>query len=174
MPGQTAPKRTKIQRENDLALIADLYLKQWTQVAIAAHIADVRRPLGYAISQPMVSNDLKEIQKRWRAASLLDMNEAKQRELARIDVLEREYWEAWAKSQQPRKVSQSKAIQSTNRDSKEAIQRAEERTGDPRYLEGVRWCIAQRCKILGVEAPVFHDLRGELVIKVIYDGNERV
>ena len=33
-----------------------------------------------------------------------------------------------------------------------AIRKAEQ-TGDPRYLAGVQWCVEQRCKILGLNAP---------------------
>ncbi|NIP53215.1 MAG: hypothetical protein GWN94_14245, partial [Phycisphaerae bacterium] len=89
--------------------------------------------------------DLKTIQKRWRTDTTIDLDEARQRELARIDQLEREYWQAWEKSKQPRKrVSQT---------DKTVSRQTEERTGDPRYLAGVQWCIQQRCKLLDIEAP---------------------
>ena len=39
--------------------------------------------------------------------------------------------------------------------SREIKKRSEETTlGDPRYLQGIQWCIQERCKILGLYAPV--------------------
>jgi hypothetical protein len=32
----------------------------------------------------------------------------------------------------------------------QSISRGEDPCGDPRYLEGVQWCVEQRCKILGL------------------------
>ena len=83
------PKRTKFQREADLQKITGLYLTGKTQDAIAQELG---------VTQQQISYDLKTIQERWRKSALVDLNEAKQRELERIDVLEREYWQAWEAS----------------------------------------------------------------------------
>lgn len=152
----TAPKRTEMQREADLQIVSELYLKQWTQEKIAAYIAELRRPLGYEVSQQQISLDIKAIQKRWQKSEVMNFNEAKQRELERIDVLEREYWEAWIKSQEPRKIASRKI----SNDGTVETQSSEVRNGDPRYLAGIQWCIEQRCKILGVEAPKRTELTG--------------
>ena len=34
----------------------------------------------------------------------------------------------------------------------------ENSVGDPRWLERIAWCISQRCKILGLDAPTKIDL----------------
>ena len=81
-----APKRTSFEREKDLLEISRLYLTGVTQTDIAARLG---------VSQQQISYDLKALQKRWLAASLAHVDDAKARELAKIDQLEREYWKAW-------------------------------------------------------------------------------
>jgi hypothetical protein len=133
-----APKRTPTERENDLEKIAALYLRGKRQVDIAQEIG---------VDQSQISRDLKEIHKRWRESSLVNMNEVKQRELARIDQLETEYWQAWTRSiGESVKTTTSKSDKDGNRASinKEML------NGNPAFLGGVQWCIEQRCKIFGL------------------------
>lgn len=58
-----APKRTTAQRESDLRIISELYLKGWYQ-------ADIGKKLG--LSQKQISYDLSDIQKRWQTSTLLN------------------------------------------------------------------------------------------------------
>jgi predicted transcriptional regulator len=144
-----APKRTKFQRESDLARIAKMHLEQMSQYEIAAELG---------LSQPQVNYDLKEIEKRWREASLTDINEAKQRELERIDRLERMYRDAYERSCQERVKTRTEqegiAIK--------AVVTREQRDGNPAFLSGIQNCIEQRCRILGIfeVAKVNLDWRG--------------
>jgi hypothetical protein len=78
------------------------------------------------ISQQQVSYDIKQLRRRWRESSVVNFNEAAQEQLARIDELERTYWIAWERSTTDTKV------------------------GNASFLEGVQWCVEQRCKILGI------------------------
>ena len=142
------PKRTKFQREADLQKIAGLYLTGKTQDAIAQELG---------VTQQQISYDLKTIQERWRKSALVDLNEAKQRELERIDVLEREYWQAWENS----KGEQSRSTASKAGEATRAQVVKFESAGDPRFLAGVQWCVEQRCKILGLHAAVKSELTGE-------------
>lgn len=131
-------KRTPTQRESDLERIAALYLRGKRQADIAVELN---------ITQQQVSYDLKEIHKRWRESSLVNMNEVKQRELARIDQLEIEYWSAWERSKQEAvRTVTSKSDKEGNR----ASITKEQQVGNPSYLAGVQWCIEQRCKIFGL------------------------
>lgn len=132
------PKRTPTERESDLEQIASLYLKGARQADIAAKLD---------IAQQQVSYDLKEIHKRWRESTLVSINEAKHRELSRIDELERTYWDAWARSlNEVTKTMTSKG----DKDGSKASITKEQQTGNPSYLAGVGWCIEQRCKIFGL------------------------
>ncbi len=76
-------------------------------------------------------------------SSIVNINEAKAKELARVDHLEREYWEAWERSVGEHRTKTLKT---------------EEINGDPRYLSGIQWCINKRCELLGLDAPSKTDI----------------
>ena len=143
-----ARKRTPFQREEDLVQITRLYLQGRTQRDIAEVVG---------VSQGQVNHDLKLIQTRWRESSIMDMNEAKQRELARLDILEREYWAAWEQSKNERTRARQES-DGKSKDGKPNVVRAtmerEKRDGNPAFLAGVMSCIERRCKLLGLDAPV--------------------
>lgn len=142
-----APKRTDFQRENDYVTIAEMYLKGVPQMVIAGKLA---------LSQPVISRDIATIKERWSKSSILDFNEAKQRELARIDVLERTYWQAWERSCQiqERKTQRKRVATKAELGFDEASKQSEERDGNPAFLDGVMKCIMQRCAIFGINAAV--------------------
>jgi hypothetical protein len=121
--------------------MADLYLQGWLQADIAGELR---------IDQSTVSRDLKALQSEWLSSALMDFNEAKAQEIAKIDRLEREYWQAWARSCED-------AEQTTQEGTPVKVDKVKKtskgQAGDPRFLQGVQWCIERRCKILGVDAP---------------------
>ena len=141
----------------DRARIADLYLrgrKQW----------EIGQELG--LSQQMISHELGIIRKQWVESAVRNFDEAKGRELDRIDHLEREAWDGWERSKRHRLVSvsgieaKSTGSGADDRSAAPTETRTREETrktdqvGDPRFLEKVAWCIDQRCKILGLHAAV--------------------
>ncbi len=98
-------------------------------------------------------------------------NEAKARELAKVDTLEVEYWDAWKRSQQNAEVETTK-MQGSDPDKPgrlEKQKRVEGQVGDPRFLAGVQWCIQKRCEILGVDAPEKQEINQHGDIKVIIE-----
>lgn len=148
--------RTKIQASQHRPLIASMYLKGYNQYEIADQLG---------ITQATVSRDLKLIQEQWRQSAVHDMDQAKQRELERIDVLELEAWNAWLRSQQN---AETETVTDVGIGDKPVTRRESKgQTGNAQYLSVVQWCIAQRCKILGIEAPVKQDVQGSLDIRVI-------
>ncbi len=149
MPGDGTHKRKKDQREQDLAVVAELYLKGKRQVDIANHLAEIRP---YTLTQQQISADLKTIRKRWLASSLRDFDELQSEELAKVERLEITYWEAWERSLEDRERREtSRTTGETARDSAKMVTQAG--LGDPRYLTGIQWCITKRCEILGLNAP---------------------
>lgn len=149
-------KRTPAERESDLLKIASLYFEGKTQAEIAGQLN---------ITQQQVSYDLKTLQTRWSESAIVKIDEAKGRELAKVDKLELEYWSAYRKSQKEfRSVSAKRnridvpknedgeKVSKTGKITELNVKR-EMRVGDPRYLAGVSWCIERRCKILGLDAP---------------------
>jgi predicted transcriptional regulator len=123
------------------AAVADLYIQGCYQ-------ADIAQQLG--VSQPTVSNDIKAIQKEWRASAIRDFDILRERELQKLDRLEREAWEAWERSQKP----SQEATMSTDGSMQKTVKKVSEQSGDARYLEVVHKCIASRRALLGIDAPV--------------------
>jgi hypothetical protein len=147
-----APKRTTFQRERDLEQITSLYLTGKTQQAIADVIG---------VSRQQISLDIQAIKKRWRESSLIDIGEAKNRELDRLDKLEQIYWSAWENSLGERtrtkqETSADGRDEDKNKKRKSLIRASVEKEtmlGNPAYLAGIEYCISERCKIVGLYAP---------------------
>lgn len=147
-------KRTKIEREKNYEQISEWYLKGWSQRRIAERLR---------LNQSQICNDLKVIQKRWKESTNLHIDEQKKEQLVKIDHLEKIYWQAYEKSLHKFKSVSTKSSISdepvpemgtgdrpvASLPSEKTI-RIETRNGDPRYLQGVEWCIEQRCKILNL------------------------
>jgi hypothetical protein len=134
------PTQQHVTAEQRRETIAALYLRGQYQSAIARQVG---------VTQQQVSYDLKALRKQWLAAALRDFDEAKALELQRIDEAERAYWQGWERSCHPREVTLTKRV--TGKDPRdEASIRKETPVGDPRFLDGVMRCIAQRCDLLGL------------------------
>ncbi len=85
-------KRKKLSQAHRRALVARLFLQGKFQHEIATEAG---------CTQGTVSKDLEVIRKAWAESPLIDFNEAVQRELQRLDLYERELWEAWERSKKP-------------------------------------------------------------------------
>ena len=144
-----AKSRTPLERERDLRETAALYLRGLSQVEIAQRLKVSRQQIGY---------DLKVLQRRWQESALADFNAKKAAELAKMDELERTYWEAWERSCQAREVTTQEKMQAGGGQSDDARLKAgvrkEQRDGNPEFLRGVERCIEMRCKITGAFAVV--------------------
>ncbi|HKA52422.1 MAG TPA: helix-turn-helix domain-containing protein [Candidatus Binatia bacterium] len=116
--------RTREQIVRDRVEIARLYLEGWPQWQIGEK---------FGFSPQQMSDELKAIRSEWRAAAVRSLDEAKARELAKLDNLEREYWEAWQQSREQAKKTKQNA--------------------DPWFLEGIERCIGIRCELRGLLAP---------------------
>lgn len=158
------PKRKRIVHKRDLPVIARLYCQGKTQAEIGKQVG---------ISQQQVSYDLKIIQKQWLKSSLVDIDTAKARELAKLDQIEREAWLAWERSQQNKEV---RSVETENIVPEEKpidppikgkglmdalklcpgakfTMKQEGQAGDPRFLEAALKCVAKRAEIFGLDAP---------------------
>jgi len=133
-------KRSAFQIERDRREVTAWYLQGDTQMEIADRLGLSRQQIGY---------DLKIIQAQWRDATAFDLDEAKAKELARLDHLEREAWQGWARSQLDKQVSTTKELASGTRNS---IQQTGQ-VGDTRFLDVILGVMKQRCKLLGLESP---------------------
>ncbi len=150
-----APKRTKTQIRKDRVEVASLYLQGWTQAAIGDKLGLARQQIGY---------DLKAIQKEWLKSSLIDFNDAKARELAKIDNLEITYWNAWDRSNKAKRT-ETTTVRGEDGQTISVTIKEEQLTGNKQFLDGVESCIDKRIKIFGLAAPVKQELSGELKIE---------
>jgi hypothetical protein len=124
---------------------AALYLRGRTQHEIALELD---------VNQGTVSRDLAALREEWKQSSLIDFDEARSRELARIDELERTYWEAWQRSCQDAETRTAETVRSDDGERTKAVKRVEGQSGSPAFLAGVERCIEMRTRLLGLNAPL--------------------
>lgn len=137
-----APKRTKRQVEKDRTTEADLYLKGWTQDAIAAHLH---------ISRDMVQDDLAKVREAWLHSQIFDFDQAKSQKLMQIRLLTREAWEAWERSKQDfTKTKKSKTVAEGQDVKAYASSSNEQSRGEPRYLQIIKDLMDQENRLLGL------------------------
>jgi hypothetical protein len=138
-------------------LVSRLYLQGMLQHEIAEEVN---------VSQGQISQDLAAIRKAWEDSTIFNFNEAKNKELAKIDMLEATYWQAWIDSKKPIKKKYTvmsgdvdTAEQDPEKRKKQSIKNmrtsdyTEERLGDPRCLDGMLKCSQARRQLLGLDAP---------------------
>ncbi|MDE2103978.1 MAG: hypothetical protein KGL39_42470 [Patescibacteria group bacterium] len=153
----------EIQKEARLREVAGLFLARWKQHEIAKH---------FGVGQQQISTDIAELKKRWRLSGIVDTTEAMFEELARLDVIEMEAWDAWRRSigKKKRTVIVRKRPAELSGDTppewSDTIEETEtiwQDAGDPRFLEIVIKCVQKRFEAFGWNAPkkheVWHDLQ---------------
>jgi len=146
-------RRSKSEIARDRRRIADLYLQGRTQTSIGEEIG---------VHQSAVSRDLKALQAAWLKSALIDLNDAKARELAKVDRLEREYWTGWERSYEDAEIVKQKGKPGAGGIATESIEKTSKgQAGDPRFLAGIQWCIERRCKIIGIDAPIQSEFTGK-------------
>ncbi|MBC7855847.1 MAG: hypothetical protein IAF94_20660 [Pirellulaceae bacterium] len=122
--------------------VAELRLQGWSQSAIADELQ---------IRQATISGDLKTVERSWRESAIRDFDAAREHELQRIGMIERNAWEGWKRSCQP---LQSATVDGPAADSQKAKRTVKNQSGQARFLEVVMQCIEKRTKLLGLDAPV--------------------
>lgn len=137
MPTRSNKKLAVIERRQH---VAELALQGLSQTSIAEHLS---------VNQGTVSHDLKIIRQEWRDSAVRDFDEARSVELQKLDLIERESWAAWQRSQKP----QQSAMFTGDTPGPQAKKSLANRYGDPRFLEQVNKCIAQRRSLLGLDIP---------------------
>jgi hypothetical protein len=136
MSENTAAHMRALERRKNM--IPD-YLRGMSQYDLAAK---------YGVNQSLISRELKRIRQDWEKSILVDFNQAKARELSKIDNLEKEYWAAWKNSIGEKTKTRTKKIIGAS--ATEASVEKDQMLGNPAWLQGIQWCIEQRCKIFGI------------------------
>lgn len=148
--------------------VTDMYLQGMPQWQIARDIK---------VSTGTVCLDLKFMKELWVANGLVSTQEKVEKELAKIDQIETRAWEAYLNSTLPKEERYKRVEKApkteivTDDDGKmkketngELIQtkvisnmKRKGQSGDPRFLEQIRWCVETRLKLLGL-------LKGETIV----------
>jgi len=98
-----------------------------------------------------IHNDLKRVREAWRESSVRDFDELRTIELLKIERIEQEAWAGWGRSQQPQ---QTATIKGEGGPGQKASKTMKTRVGDPRFLDVLARCSAQRRQLMGLDLPV--------------------
>jgi hypothetical protein len=135
------------------AKVAELYLRGVRQTQIAADLD---------VNQATISRDLAALRDEWLQSALVDLDQFKAKELAKIDELEREAWDAYRRSEGDFEKTVSNLVTDEHGERKYNVRNFKFHAfGDPRYLQQIAWCIDKRCKILGLDAPTRSDFTSD-------------
>lgn len=138
-------RETTVQREQRLRRVAELALR-------GLGTGEIAKETGLTTGQ--VAWDMKVLVRRWRELASEDIADLKAKELAKLDRLEAEYWRAWEASKRRVTKSQRKSLSASGATGGGQVELMEQETaGDAKFLDGVARCIAQRCRLLGIDAP---------------------
>lgn len=137
--------RRRAKSEQAAALVADLYVHGKPIAEIASTLKVSRG----AISRAMVR--MREI---WKAKLEVGSEVVKSEQLAKLDKMEAEAWDAWQRSKREseERIREKNYSQKNGPGHKNAIKKAN-RDGDPRYLEIVLKVVQKRMELLGLLKP---------------------
>ena len=129
--------------------VAERYLRGEYQSTIAQ---------AFGVSQAQISKDLAAIRAAWLASAVRDFDLARAQELAKIDAVESEYWQAWERSKKDKETENLEGdgtidLRTQKPKVTKITKRKEGQSGNPAYLAGILSCIDKRCQILGLDAP---------------------
>lgn len=173
---QTNADRKRIaekQAKGREMVVLELYLKGYTYRYIENYVKDT----DYKCSLPTIRKIITAALKDWKEWANQKIDDLKAVELQRINRLETIYFEAWENSKDDN-TSESET-ENFGKDGKKygsfKTKSKHKSYGDPRFLKGLEWCIAQRVKILGIEAPkeVKVDNNHSIMTKVVVETRKR-
>lgn len=148
-------KRTKTQILRDRAMISELLLEGRgpTEIMLALN---KRRP--YNLSEGQIRYDIDVIEQEWIETKIRAFDKHRAIAIAKVEKLERTYWEAWNRSRRKkRKITKSESKSEGvgaegddfYQDSESRKEEVEGRVGDKDYLKGLQWCYEQYAKLTG-------------------------
>lgn len=151
LTGQRKPERSKDQQLSERAQIAHWLAQgkaQWEIRDLFAQEGTPRHP-------STINRDVQAIRQAWWEGLHRDLDQWIMEKLAEIRALKDEYWGAWQASKGKHARATLGRVVNARQEMSEHISSVEEVShGDPRYLEGVERCIAQECRLLGLNAPI--------------------
>ncbi len=144
----TAPRRTVFEADRDRLDVAVHYLAGKSLRQIADWFAK-NRP--YVVTIGTVSRDMEQVRIIWRERAAQLVGERKAEELARLDRIEAEAWEAWERSKKDATKKFGKRQTPAGGVALETVgQETFQRDGNPKFLELVARCVEKRLDVLGL------------------------
>lgn len=171
--GAGISKRTPAQLTSDRGYGWILFLKGISAAEISRQVNQRAQEegRGYQVCRQQVHSDIQKELSRYKRENEALVSDQLSLELGKINLLEFEYWNAWERSKSPKRKSEYEPEDQVQRvptpesmGQAETVNRVPTRyrrtkttievgNGDPRYLEGVQWCIEKRSRLLGLEKP---------------------
>lgn len=147
-------KRTPTEIDRDRLDIAASYLAGKTLHTITEWLNKNRE---YRMTVASVSRDLEAVRLVWRERATKLISERKAEELARLDRIESEAWDAWERSKKDavnkfgqRKQSPAAGDKGPTVLHEEVGTETKQRDGNPKFLELVARCVERRLDVLGI------------------------
>src|SRR6185312_3650090 len=133
-------KKQRLQIDERRLKVSELILKSHSQ-------AEIARQLG--VTQATVSNDIKKIREMWKDSTIRNFELCASMVLQRLDLIQREAWEAWERSKKP---AQSAVIlgEGVSQPTRKTLRN---QNGDPRYFMIILRCEEARRALLALDAP---------------------
>jgi len=121
------------------------------EIARRTRAGDSPGAIGEALglSRRQVSHRLATLEEAWTMRREPDLRMILGRDLAILNLIERELWEAFALSKEPQ-VRTRTTVREGWRPFRRVTERAETRAGDPTILKVIEECIAERSELLGI------------------------
>lgn len=130
--------------------VTELYVQGWSQAEIAAHLE---------VAQSTICADIQLVRRQWEQSSLHNFDALRAREAQKLEFIERESWAAWERSKKP---AQSAIVTDAGTGTGPQTRKSlKHQIGDPRFLDQINKCVAQRRALLGLDvAPAMQTEEG--------------
>lgn len=143
--GEKYAPRTKGQIVKDDALVSEYYAKGWTMAQIADEIG---------VDVSTVSRSIKRIHEAWKEAAAVNYDSTALQQLRKLDMIEKEAWEAWERSVGDSVKLRKEAGFNSKGNFERQVEILEKQAGASEYLRLVLDCVDKRAKLLGLDAPL--------------------
>jgi len=157
--------RAKLMKEERMNRTLELYIRGQSYSQIAKALP---------ASKGTVAKDIAAIREEWRRSRTDAFGSEILHELARIDAIERECWAQWESSKTEEVTTRAETGVEVTKDgtgrqvrtpiNEKVIRSTRLRNADPRYMDTIRWCVEQRCKLLGLLAPSGLAITGKVAL----------
>jgi transposase-like protein len=105
------------------------------------------------VTQQQVSLDLAAVREQWKQQMGEKLDELKVEQLIKLDMIEAESLRGWRRSLRDAERKRAKIVNAEGEARQETEKTSEGQSGDPRFLNEARQCVADRRKMLGMDAP---------------------